>query len=488
MFRSCLISLVLIAAVSCIVVIDRADAVPVTSGLQLWLDASDTSTVEDFEGDNPGDAGFSGNVRKWCDKSGSGYVADAGGAHAATYETNGLTGSAPVLRFIGNNARRMNISSFNFGGDATIFAVFKTDIAGGNRQILNTNGSGSGGGNYMLEFPTNQFQGRVYTGSNTGIVNGSVNTTDSYIGAYEFQNNTTAGAELFIDGASQGTANTSNVAAATTTASVGNHPTGSVAFDGDLAELLAYNRVLNAADHNRVGYYLEQKYALDTAYDPDVIGVNFYRSSSAVWTQLGATDQAGEVAADNWNNIDIDPSRSFSAVALQDATGSATTVTIGSTVSPGYDGNNGVGNTTPDHKMMNGSLYYDNGDGTDTGTITISGLGGLAPSYDLYLYFETNENDRDHTFTVTGPHSESGLDGATFNGTFIEATGSGVNANYMVFEGLTASTLTIDATATNGRAGLAGIQIVGIPEPSALLLAAIGLVGLLACRRRRRAA
>jgi len=43
-------------------------------------------------------------------------------------------------------------------------------------------------------------------------------------------------------------------------------------FTGDLAELIIYNRVLSEAEHQEVGFYLEAKYGLDTAYVPEPAG------------------------------------------------------------------------------------------------------------------------------------------------------------------------------------------------------------------------
>jgi hypothetical protein len=41
-------------------------------------------------------------------------------------------------------------------------------------------------------------------------------------------------------------------------------------LSGDLAEILIYNRELTADERNQVGFYLEDKYGLDTAYTPPV--------------------------------------------------------------------------------------------------------------------------------------------------------------------------------------------------------------------------
>ena len=50
----------------------------------LWLDATESSTIDDDSGLHPGDIGFnSSNVQKWRDKSGSGYV----------FENKGLSGN-----------------------------------------------------------------------------------------------------------------------------------------------------------------------------------------------------------------------------------------------------------------------------------------------------------------------------------------------------------------------------------------------------------
>jgi hypothetical protein len=222
------------------------------------------------------------------------------------------------------------------------------------------------------------------------------------------------------------------------------------------------------------------------------IGVNFSRASSSVWTVLPADAWAGVLPAPNWNDVPVDGSRSFGPITLENADGLLTSVTIESNVTPGWSGgNNGAGNITPDHILMNGSMYFDNDD-IDSGAITLNGLlGAFSPqqysSYDLYVYFESNDNQRNMTITVAG-EGITGLDGSTFSGAFLEAQGAGVNANYAVFRGLTLDSLTIDARSDIGRAGIAGLQLVGnpVPEPSAFLLAAAGLLGFGLVARRKR--
>ncbi len=218
------------------------------------------------------------------------------------------------------------------------------------------------------------------------------------------------------------------------------------------------------------------------------ISINFMRDSSLDWTHLFSDEVVGVVPLPNWNNINVAGNHAFAPIALLDAKGNPTSATVASTIAPGYDANNGNGNATSDRTMMNAALYYDNGIGTDTGNITIADLpeSFTAFGYDVYVYFESNDNDRDMTITISGV-SYTGRDGGAYKtlDEYILATGPGVYANYMVFEGLTAPSFTIDATATNGRAAIAGIQIVSnIPEPATVSLLGLGALALL--RRRRR--
>ncbi|MGA1046437.1 MAG: hypothetical protein ACO3UU_00335 [Minisyncoccia bacterium] len=37
-------------------------------------------------------------------------------------------------------------------------------------------------------------------------------------------------------------------------------------LNGDIAEIILYNRLLTSAEKNAVGYYLENRYNIDTSY------------------------------------------------------------------------------------------------------------------------------------------------------------------------------------------------------------------------------
>jgi len=78
--------------------------------------------------------------------------------------------------------------------------------------------------------------------------------------------------QIYQDGVLAGTAATVTVDADDTTASLllGAVAEGTVQFfNGQLAEVLIFNRALPWSEHNAIGYYLERKYGLDTAYVPE---------------------------------------------------------------------------------------------------------------------------------------------------------------------------------------------------------------------------
>mgnify|MGYP000057406491 CR=1 FL=1 len=77
--------------------------------------------------------------------------------------------------------------------------------------------------------------------------------------------------EMWVNGTSIGALNLNRSSTVSHNLSIGTGQGNLVGaelfgYRGDIAEMLIYERTLSAAELNQVGFYLEQKYSLDTAY------------------------------------------------------------------------------------------------------------------------------------------------------------------------------------------------------------------------------
>jgi hypothetical protein len=121
-------------------------------------------------------------------------------------------------------------------------------------------------------------------------------------------------------------------------------------------------------------------------------------------------------------------------------------------------------------------------------------------SYNVYVYFGSDTAARPGTvtdgtttydFSTLGQAAISGAN-ALFTQT-TDTTGANPAADYAIFTGETASSLTITCTPTDLSPtdaewlGISAIQIVAVPEPGTLAMAALGGIGMLVFGRRFKA-
>jgi len=259
---------------------DAADA-----NLQLWLDAADAGTINR-------DAGSGTAVTQWADKSTNGD--DFWQGTTGTQPTYGTywDGSASAVRFDGNDfvgtggtlpggARTMFIVykalSLPSGTGSVIFGDFKSsgtasgfqysiwDISGAGLLFQTADNAGNWGAINYFNNTANEGQQVVGTGRLGAIV---VDPTDA-----------TAGTEVCYEGtqglnAWSGSGDTPGVTLSTgaNTLVLGTDPTdmgGGLMFNGDIAEILVYDRVLTSEEQNEVGNYLQEKWDIDGAYVPE---------------------------------------------------------------------------------------------------------------------------------------------------------------------------------------------------------------------------
>lgn len=210
-----------------------------------------------------------------------------------------------------------------------------------------------------------------------------------------------------------------------------------------------------------------------TLLNIDVNGVSGSQGDPATYSGAAAIGAAGDV----WNSylVDrrpssglIDPAQSDNLV-YADTTASTVRFDLTSCWPDNLGGNALMGQ----YAAVADSL------GASSATFTLS---GLAPSsvYNLYLYGKQGWSTAT-TFTV-GTESQSTSSGA-FDGTF--TTGR----DYVRFANVAADatgTITGTMTAAAIYGAINGLQLQSVPEPSTIVLAAAGLIGLLAYAWRRR--
>jgi len=142
-------------------------------------------------------------------------------------------------------------------------------------------------------------------------------------------------------------------------------------------------------------------------------------------------------------------------------------------------------------RLMNGYLDTHT---TSTTTVTLSNV--PYPVYDVVVYFDGDGNGRSGAYRVTdgaadvlkSPLLDNWNWPITTGGGIFTLADSGQAGDYAYFRRFTNPSATITAT-TRGidfRAPLNAVQIVQISEPGTLTLLALGGVGLLIRRRRKR--
>lgn len=223
------------------------------SGLELWLDASDESTITDT----------SGNVDTWTDKSDNAFEFTDTGTQPVTGTRT--INSLNVVDFGGSGFMKSIASDITSTGSGlwTAFAVVETDTVTGVHNILDQdNQSTQRIGQYLringsnLEALTFDTAVIAYTDTR-----GTVSTSTPFL-ASGVRN--TSVIEAFIDGSGDGTTSVSGTAkTGSTNITVGSFANSALqVWDGAIAEILFYNAVLSSGDIAAVETYLANKWGL----------------------------------------------------------------------------------------------------------------------------------------------------------------------------------------------------------------------------------
>jgi hypothetical protein len=302
------------------------------------------------------------------------------------------------------------------------------------------------------------------------------------------------GTALYVDGVLRGVnTNAAVLAAGTANLFIGENPEAlNRQWNGGIDDVALWNRVLTDTEvatlyAGGTGKALSSFLAPATTSAPFSIGLSFGANESNA--TINATSVAGvaSVAQANWNNLSGLSGTNTSVVASSGGTSTPTTAVV-KWVSNGTwaiatrgepNGTNfAVG--TPNRLLMEG--YLDTGNATTT-TVTITNLPGQLTSsgYDLYVYALGGVAGRGGSYRILDAATGTVLNNyvrvqspslpTNFIQVPVPPTGTNfVAGNYMVFSGLRASGVIIEATTAGGlgfsgtpRAPINAVQFVALP-------------------------
>jgi hypothetical protein len=232
----------------------------------LWLSA-DNAVFSDA-GITP--AANNGNVAQWNDRSGNGRNASHGtSGERPDYQTAVLNG-LPVIRFTAASGDRLLSTNITTGNTASVFAVVSwLSLPSPNPGIIHAAPAGSAFsgttndkviGMWVSNAGTNMVWGRGVQANNTQRdipqnTATTVNTFYSFATIYDGSN-----INQYVNNTAAGTVTYNGTLKSWSDFGIGRQ--ASESWNGDIAEIIAYNQAVNAAQRIIINNYLAAKYNL----------------------------------------------------------------------------------------------------------------------------------------------------------------------------------------------------------------------------------
>ncbi|MBW8686961.1 Ig-like domain-containing protein [Chitinophaga rhizophila] len=235
----------------------------INTGTVLWLDAGDVL--------NGGTApAYGTTLTTWYDKSGSGRNAVSSGANPVIFNSGGAN-DRPVVRFNRTSASAgsgMTVNGLDIragtNADVTIFAVYRPGTNDGNTQAVWGNDNGGSQQRYFnSKAATGTTDASLNTGGTAVVIPGGAKAGETRLVTAMYSSGANNGSAVYLNGKliSAFTDQTSNTGGQTNFR-IGLDGDNNY-FNGDISELIVYNRTLTACEVETINIYLANKYATD---------------------------------------------------------------------------------------------------------------------------------------------------------------------------------------------------------------------------------
>lgn len=232
--------------------------VPITDGLIAWYECSIPDSFISTE-----IVANSSNLSTWYDRSPLSLplkknALTTTASTNVTYKFDGMN-KAPSIVFSGSG--KLSIANFYQGSfaQATIFVTFNPTSTSGTTTLLD---SGPSNSTYSISISSTAITlnaGTAATTSSSGNP-ASIGTNKNYIIAAYFNNSSS---KVYLNDTSNVTGNGSALNAGSNIMNgltVGANNAGSSGFNGQISEVIIFNRLLNVAERKAVMQYLAKKY------------------------------------------------------------------------------------------------------------------------------------------------------------------------------------------------------------------------------------
>ena len=208
----------------------------------------------------------------WQDSSGNGRIMEQATVASTPVMQQNQVGGYPALEFDGSNdwLSAGDVDCHSNSEGMTVLAVARRDGADRNRAIAAQYSTSTGQREWTIT--GGMFTVQENPASYNSAMAASFGSVDNDWHIYSGLWKPGVSTQAYLDGLLTGTAPTvtSTMTDTGVALTLGAYPGGTqYQWDGMIAEVLVFDRALTESEHHRLGWYLAQKYGLETAFIPE---------------------------------------------------------------------------------------------------------------------------------------------------------------------------------------------------------------------------